>query len=323
MSHVLVVYEIRDNQIKKVSFEATSAACKLAADSGGDVSALLIGNNLDDLAQRAGDYGATKVFLADSPQLTQYSPDVYAQVIARAAKESGATHILMGASSMGKDLMPRVGYLLGAAVAQDIIGFEQKDGKQLYLRPIIAGKLQAHVSLTSDIHLATLRPNIFPASEKKETPQIVKLSLDLPAPRLVVSEIVSSGGGKIDVTEAEIIVSGGRGMQGPDNWNLIEDLAKALGAAMGASRAVVDAGWRDHGEQVGQTGKTVSPNLYVACGISGAIQHQAGMASSKYIVAINKDPEAPIFKIADYGIVGDVFQVLPKLTEEIKKVKSE
>ncbi len=323
MSHILVIYEIRDHVIKKASFEATSAARKLAADTSGTVSVLLIGHNLDDLAEKAGDYGAKKVYLADSPDLTKYSPDVFAYLIAEAAKEAGATHLLMGASAMGKDIMPRVGFYLDAPVAQDIIGFELEGDKLFYRRPIIAGKLHARITLASGIQLATLRPNVFPATEQKETPQVVKFSRDLPAPRLVVEEIEASAEGKQDVTEAEIIVSGGRGMQGAENWHLIEDLAKTLGAATGASRAVVDAGWRDHGEQVGQTGKTVSPNLYVACGISGAIQHQAGMTSSKYIVAINKDPEAPIFKIADYGIVGDVFQVLPKLTEEIKKVKAE
>jgi electron transfer flavoprotein alpha subunit len=199
---------------------------------------------------------------------------------------------------------------------------QAENGQISYQRPIIAGKLQAWAVLKSDYQLVTIRPNTYPAEENKGDAEIVKLDMDVPQPRLIVEETTAGSGGKLDVAEAEIIVSGGRGMQGPENWKLIEELAASLGAATGASRAVVDAGWRDHAEQVGQTGKTVSPSLYVACGISGAIQHQAGMASSKYIVAINKDPEAPIFKLADYGIVGDVFEVLPKLAEEIKKVRS-
>jgi len=224
---------------------------------------------------------------------------------------------------MGKDLMPRVAFKLNCPLVQDIIGLKFENTQVIYQRPIIAGKLRSWVSLKSEIQLATIRPNIFQAQENKVSSEVIALSKDVPTPRVTVKETLATAGGKLDVTEAEIIVSGGRGMQGPDNWHLIENLAQTLGAATGASRAVVDSGWRDHGEQVGQTGKTVSPNLYIACGISGAIQHQAGMASSKYIVAINKDPEAPIFKLADYGIVGDIKEVLPKLAEELAKVRGE
>jgi electron transfer flavoprotein alpha subunit len=323
MSHILVIYEIRNDNIKKVSYEATSTARQLADQMSGNVSALLIGNNLGSLSSSPAIYGADKVYTIENPALAKHSPDVFAQLVVETIKETGATHVLMGATSMGRDIMPRVAFRVNAPLVQDIIGYSYDNGKISYERPVIAGKLRAKVSLNSEVQLATIRPNIFPAEEKKVSSEVVPLSKDIPNAKVVVEETLETGGGKLDVTEAEIIVSGGRGMQGPENWNLLEDLAKNLGAATGASRAVVDTGWRDHGEQVGQTGKTVSPNLYVACGISGAIQHQAGMASSKYIVAINKDPEAPIFKLADYGVVGDVLEILPKLTEEIAKVKDQ
>ncbi len=323
MSHILIVYEIRDQKIKKVSFEATSAGVDLANQLGGTASALLIGSAVKDLAPEAGKYGVEKVFLIEDGGLEKFSPDVMASAIAQVAEQVGATHILMGATALGKDVLPRTAFLLNSPLVQDIIGYQVNDGKVTYLRPMLAGKLHTEVSLSSAYHLATLRPNVFPVKESPSSPEVSTLQVELPAPKAVVEEILAEAGGKLDVTEADIIVSGGRGMKGPENWYLIENLAEVLGAATGASRAAVDAGWRDHAEQVGQTGKTVSPSLYIACGISGAIQHLAGMSSSKYIVAINKDPEAPIFKVADYGIVGDVMEVLPKLTEEIKKLKSE
>lgn len=323
MAHILVVYEIRDQKIKKNSFETTTAAVGLAEKLAGHVSALLVGSNIRGLTEEAGKYGAEKVYVADQPELEKFSPDVFADIIAQAAKEAGASHVFMGASAMGKDVMPRVAFHLNSSLAQDIVSLEVRDNQTVYTRPIIAGKLRSVLTQDSEYQLATLRPNVVQAEERPVSPEIITLSPEIPQPKAVVEEIMVEKGSKLDVTEASIVVSGGRGLKGPENWHLIEELAEILGAATGASRAVVDAGWRDHGEQVGQTGKTVSPNLYVACGISGAIQHQAGMSTSKNIVAINKDPEAPIFKIADYGIVGDVFEVLPKLTEEIKKAKSE
>jgi electron transfer flavoprotein alpha subunit len=321
MSNILVVYEIRDEAIKKVSFEVNSAASKIAADINGKVTALLIGLNINKFADEPGKYGAQKVYITDNEKLQKHSPDLFSKIIADCAREIDASFIFMGATALGKDIMPRVAFQLNSSLAQDITAINVSNEKILFNRPIIAGKLNAEISINSDFQLATLRPNVFPIMENNTSADVVQFAPDLPEPRAVVDEIVGESGGKLDVTEAEIIVSGGRGMQGPENWHLVEKLAEALNAATGASRAVVDAGWRDHGEQVGQTGKTVSPTLYIACGISGAIQHQAGMASSKYIVAINKDPEAPIFKLADYGIVGDVFEVLPILAEEIKKVK--
>ncbi len=322
MAHILVIYEIRENKIKKASLEATGLAVRLSRELGGNVSALLMGSQVDHLASLAGEYGAQKVYTLQHPDLEKHSPDVVARLIAEITHDLSATHLLMGASAMGKDVMPRVAFMLNSPLAQDVIQLEVRNGKVAYIRPIIAGKLLAQISLQGEYQLATIRPNVFPAEKNPQTPEIIPLHKSIPAPRVQVQQILAAEVGKLDVTEAEIIVSGGRGMQGPENWHLIENLAKVLGAATGASRAVVDAGWRDHGEQVGQTGKTVSPKLYIACGISGAIQHQAGMASSKYIVAINKDPEAPIFKLADYGVVGDVLEILPKLTEELQRKKS-
>ncbi|MFZ0391820.1 MAG: electron transfer flavoprotein subunit alpha/FixB family protein [Calditrichia bacterium] len=321
--NILVVFEIRSHKIKKVSYEAAAAARRIASESGGDVAALLVGSDIENLASQAGKYGISKAFVVDQPELEKFSPDVFASIIAQAAEQTDSRYILMGATAMGKDVMPRAAFRLNSALAQDVIGIDTAGGQPGFLRPMLAGKLQATISLKSEYRLITVRPNTFPAEENETDTQVEALSVEIPQPRAVVEEELVESGGKLDVAEAEIIVSGGRGMKGPENWHLIEELAGSLNAATGASRAVVDAGWRDHAEQVGQTGKTVSPNLYVACGISGAIQHQAGMSTSKTIVAINKDPDAPIFKIADYGILGDVFEVLPKLTEEIKKVKAE
>ena len=323
MSNILVVYEIRDQKIKKVSFEATSAAIDLSGQIGGSAFALLIGTGISNFAKETEKYGVSKVFVVDKDDLTKYSHDVYAKIIADVAKEAGVNYVFMGATATGKDILPRVAFHLNSSIAQDITGIEVKDGKVIFNRPILAGKLNSHVTINSEYQLATLRPNVFPANENPVSAEVVQLSPEIQPARLIVEKIVSEAGGKLDVTEADIIVSGGRGMQNPENWSIIENLANVLGAATGASRAVVDAGWRDHGEQVGQTGKTVSPNLYIACGISGAIQHQAGMTSSKHIIAINKDEEAPIFKIADYGIVGDAVEILPKLAEEIQKFITE
>ena len=221
----------------------------------------------------------------------------------------------MGATLMGKDLAPRVAARLDAALATDCISVEVSEGDLKIVRPMYAGKIRATIRLKSNKKLLTVRPNIYPAKENPVTAEVVEVAADPGEIKTKVTEVMAGSKDKLDVTEADIIVSGGRGLKDPDNFHLISDLADKLGAAQGASRAAVDAGWRPYEEQVGQTGKTVSPSLYIAVGISGAIQHLAGMSSSKYIVAINKDPEAPIFKIADYGIVGDLFEVVPKMLE--------
>lgn len=323
MSTILAVTEIRDGQIKSINNEVYTAAMKLAGETNQSVTALILGSDLTALAETPAKFGIDQVVIVEDGKLAKYSPDCYAAAVSEVAKQKDAAVILMGATNMGKDLMARTAFNLNTTLAQDVTNFKVEGGKITFIRPIYAGKVYAEVQLTSSPAIATMRPKAFRAKENPVTANVEKLSMELPDPLVVVEEVIATTGGKLDVTEADIIISGGRGMKGPENWHLIEDLADAVGGATGCSRPVSDEGWRDHGEHIGQTGKTVSPTLYVACGISGAIQHLAGISSSKYIVAINKDPEAPIFKAADYGIVGDVFEVLPALTKEIKKLKGE
>ncbi len=323
MATILVVSEIRNGQLKKVNFETYTAARQLAEQLNGNVVALLMGDQVTGIQNIPGKYGIARVVLVEDTRLAQYSADAYAAVAAEVARQVQADFVWMPATAMGKDLMPRIATLLQTTTAQDVVQFRVEDGTVVYTRPMFAGKVLADIAIASTPQTATLRPKAFPIEEKAVDASVETLQVSIPEPKAVVEEITTSGGGKLDVTEADIVVSGGRGMKGPENWHLLEELAELLGGATGASRAVVDAGWRPHGEQVGQTGKTVSPTLYIAVGISGAIQHLAGMLSSKYIVAINKDPDAPIFKVADYGIVGDALEILPKFIEEVKKMKAE
>ena len=317
MARILVFVEQRNHEIKKITFENISLARTLARETGNnEIVAVIIGDG--DFAGAAGElarFGAGKIVAYTSPDLAHYNGQGYAKVLADAIKQHDAEIVLMGATAMGKDLAPRVGARLGSPVASDCIAVNPVDGNLEVVRPIYAGKVRATVRFKSKIKIMTIRPNVVLAEEDPVSPDFSSIAAEPGTLNSQTSELVMGDSGKLDVTEADIIVSGGRGMKGPENFHLIESLAKKLGAAQGASRAVVDAGWRPYAEQVGQTGKTVSPSLYIAVGISGAIQHLAGMSSSKYIVAINKDPEAPIFKIADYGIVGDLFEVVPKMIE--------
>jgi len=321
MSTILVITEIREGQLKNINNEIFTAANQLAKETNHSVTAMLLGANVGSLAQQPGEYGIENVVVVEDAKLEKYSPDCYAVAVAEVAKQKSAEVILMGATNMGKDLMARVASILDTTLAQDVISFRTEGREIIFTRPMYAGKVRAEVKITSSPVLATIRPKSFKAQENKTSANVKKISVTLPEPLVVVEEIVTSEAGKLDVTEADIIISGGRGMKSPENWHLIENLAEVTGGTCGCSRPVSDEGWRDHGEHIGQTGKTVSPTLYVACGISGAIQHLAWISSSKYIVAINKDPDAPIFKAADYGIVGDVFDVLPAMTDEIKKLK--
>ncbi|KAA3614724.1 MAG: electron transfer flavoprotein subunit alpha/FixB family protein [Calditrichaeota bacterium] len=307
----LVFAEHKDGKLRKIAFENVSLVKKL----GLDFECAIIGNDVD--AEELGKYGAEKVAHYKSDKLADYSPDGYAKVLADAMDKQGADVLFLGATAMGKDLAPRVAARVNGAMATDCTQVEMDGDNLKIVRPMYAGKVQATIKLTSAKKIVTVRPNVYAAEENAASASVETVASDVDF-NTVVKEIISGAQGKLDVTEADIVVSGGRGMKGPENWHLIEDLASALGAANGASRAAVDAGWRPHDEQVGQTGKTVAPSLYVAVGISGAIQHLAGMSSSKYIVAINKDPEAPIFKVADYGIVADLFDVVPKMIEEVK-----
>jgi len=311
---ILIYAEHREGALRKITFENITLAKQL----GAPFEVAVIGSEVNNLQEELGKYGAEKVVFYQNADLATYSPDAFAAVLAEAVKKQGADVLLMGATSTGKDLGPRVASILKAAMATDCTKVEL-DGDDLKItRPMYAGKVLANIRLTSPVKVVTVRPNVYSASEAPANAVVDTEAVDAPDFKTVVKEIISGAQGKLDVTEADIIISGGRGMKGPENWHLVEGLADLLGAATGASRAAVDAGWRPHDEQVGQTGKTVSPSLYVAVGISGAIQHLAGMSSSKYIVAINKDPDAPIFKLADYGIVADLFDVVPRMIEELK-----
>ncbi len=315
MSKILVFAEQREGEIKKIAFENLTLAKNLSAESGAQVVCAVIGHNIGTLVDNLAKYGASKIIMCQDDSLAFYQPEGYTKILAEIVKEQGASTILMGATLMGKDLAPRLAARLDAALATDCISVEASGGDLKIVRPMYAGKVRATIQLKSDIKILTIRPNVYLAEESTVSPEVNDFSGNSGDLKSRVTEISTGSGDKLDVTEADIIVSGGRGLKGPENFHLITELAQKLGAAQGASRAAVDAGWRPYEEQVGQTGKTVSPSLYIAVGISGAIQHLAGMSSSKYIVAINKDPEAPIFKVADYGIVGDLFEVVPKMLE--------
>ncbi|HNS49982.1 MAG TPA: electron transfer flavoprotein subunit alpha/FixB family protein [Anaerolineae bacterium] len=324
-NNVLIVAEQRGGVLKKVSFELLGVGARLAARLGGQVEAALLGSGAGGLAGTLGQYGAAKVYLADDPALGTYSSEGYANTLAALIRQAEPGIVLVGATALGKDLAPRLAAKLGVGLASDCTGFDLEGGRLLVTRPIFAGKALAKVKLVGDPQVATVRPNVQPVPEPDPGKSAVVEAVPTPTGtvRARVTEVVAAGAGEIDVAEATVIVSGGRGVGGPEGFAPVSSLAKVLGAAVGASRAAVDAGWIDHGHQVGQTGKTVTPNLYIACGISGAIQHLAGMKTSKVIVAVNKDPEAPIFKVANYGIVADLFVVVPLLEKEFRALLAE
>ncbi|HOS78531.1 MAG TPA: electron transfer flavoprotein subunit alpha/FixB family protein, partial [Syntrophales bacterium] len=287
-----------------------------------EVAAVLCGAGVEAMAAELGKYGVDKVYVADNPALEPYTTDAHAAAIAKVVKENDPAILLLAASAQGKDLSPALVGKLATGMATDCTDVKIDGGKLVAVRPMYAGKCFGEVVIDTFPQMASLRPNVFTIVECAKAGEVVKFDpgLDAAALKTKVAEIQKEASGKIDVSEANIIVSGGRGMKGPEGYGILEELAALLGAAVGASRAAVDAGWRPQSDQVGQTGKVVSPNLYIACGISGAIQHLAGMSSSKYIVAINKDNEAPIFAKADYGVVDDLFKVVPALTTECKKL---
>ena len=318
---ILIYLEQRNGQIKKSSIEAVSVGKMFTEKLGGETVAVVIGDSVNGL-EAVGGYGANKIIHAKNSELADYSPSAYTKILSEIAGEVGATIMLFANTSLGKDLAPRVSVKLNAGVAVDCIDFSFDNGEAHATRPIYGGKALAEMKIKTQKKVFTIRPNVFKAAESNGTAAQIEVK-EISNPDLSSKVIeTKKAEGKLDVAEADIIVAGGRGMKAPENFHLIEELASELNAAIGASRAIVDAGWRPHGEQVGQTGKTVSPNLYFAIGISGAIQHLAGMRSSKYIVAINKDKDAPIFQVADYGITGDAMEVLPVLIEEIKKLKA-
>ena len=315
---ILVFCELKDGKLRKPSAEALSEGRRLADAASMKLGALTVGSTADGAAD-AAKYGADVILTCAAPTLASYSSDAFASAIASAVKAKGATVLLGAATAMGKDALPRAAASLYAGYAGDVTELKMMGGKLQALRPVYAGKAFATTDFSSAIQVATTRPNVFSIAEKPGAGAMETLEAPGGDFKAIVKEILAKGGGKVDLSEANVIVSGGRGMKNGENFKILEELADALGGVVGASRAAVDAGWGlSHGIQVGQTGKVVSPTLYIAAGISGAIQHLAGMSSSKYIVAINKDPEAPIFKIADYGIVGDLFEVVPELTKAAK-----
>jgi len=316
---VLAIAEHRDGHFRKVTYEALSEGRRIADGMGTDMAALVMGSGVETAAGELGKYGADKIIVADHPRLAEYLTDAYTTVAAGVIGEVDPQVVIMGASTQGKDLAARLAARLSAGLAMDCVAVRVDGGNIVATRPIYGGKVLAEVALSGKPQIVATRPNAMSIAESAKAAAIEKTAVDPGENRLQFIEKTLETE-KVELTEADIIVSGGRGMGGSD-YSLIEGLAATLGGAVGASRSAVDEGWRPHSDQVGQTGKVVSPNLYIACGISGAIQHLAGMSSSKVIVAVNKDAEAPIFSKADYGVVGDLFEIVPLITEEVKKVK--
>ena len=319
----LVFIEQRQGRIRKASLEALALARRLA---GGPVAAVLPGKGVTPLAGALGKSGAGVVYVADRDDLELYSNKGYVGALDAAAQKETPDVVVIAATAMGKDVAPRFAARRDVSVLADVMDLRLEGDRLVGSRPVYSGKARAEVDCgTAALQIATTRPNVFPAGRNEAAPdaRVENLELGEIAPRAHVLAVETSESKELDVAEADVIVSGGRGIKGPENWPLIRDLQQALGAALGASRAVVDAGWIDHQHQVGQTGKVVSPTLYVACGISGAIQHLAGMGTSKVIVALNKDPEAPIFKVATYGIVGDIFRTVPEVAKAVRAAKAE
>ncbi len=319
MNKIIVFCEHTNQNLKRSSIELL----QFARSQSFHVVGLVLGSEAQKVAEQATANGANDVLLYNDPKLNAYNPELYLAAIEDGVKQSDAKRVLAPASSIGKDVFPRLAARLGSSLASDCVGLSVDAGNLTAKKPMYAGKCFAQVSLKdSPYQIVLMRANQMPVAAADAVNAAAIKALPLPAVTLkaILKEIVKGASEKLDLTEANVIVSGGRGLKEAGNFKLLEDLASVLGATVGASRAVVDAGWVPHSMQVGQTGKTVAPALYIAVGISGAIQHLAGMTGSKVIVAINSDPNAPIFQKATYGIVGDLFDVLPKLTDEFKKL---
>ncbi|MDR0570793.1 MAG: electron transfer flavoprotein subunit alpha/FixB family protein [Clostridiales Family XIII bacterium] len=323
---IWIIVEQSKLEIRKVSLELISQGRILADKTGEPLVAVILGKGIAGLADKVAAYGADKVILIEDDKLENYTTGAYTSALNKVIRKEEPQAVLLGNTAIGKDLAPRLAQRLGVGMASDCVGMETDDASFLtFRRPIYGGKAFAEVSANARPVLATIRPNTFPvgAADESKKAEVVTETAEISADdlRAIVKDIAIAVSERPELIEANVIISGGRGMKGPENYKILEDCADVLGAAVGASRAAVDAGWIEQKFQVGQTGKTVSPTLYIACGISGAIQHLAGMGSSKVIVAINKDPEANIFTLADYGIVGDLFDIVPLLTEEFKKLQ--
>ena len=317
---VIAITEQRDGKFRKVSFEVVSEGRRIADGLSAQLTAVVIGSGVGSLAAEIKKFGPDQIVILDDPALADYRTDAYAPALAEVVKSRDPAVVITGASVQGKDLTARLAARLNAGLVMDCTAISLQNGVLTCTRPMFGGKILADVQVQGSPQIVAVRPNVMSIAESPKEPVV-----ETPAPQLgevktAVAEKMMDTSNKIELTEADVIVSGGRGTGG--KFTPIEELAAALGGAVGASRSAVDEGWRTHSDQVGQTGKVVSPTLYIACGISGAIQHLAGMSSSKVIVAINKDPEAPIFSKADFGVVGDIFQILPAVTEAVKKLRS-
>lgn len=318
-----------DGTAKNVGIELLTPGKMMAGKQGGALVAVVIGNNVDEAVKAASEHGADKVIVVEGPEYAHYTTDAYAIALCTLVEKYGPTSMLIGATNNGRDLGPRVSCRLHTGLTADCtaLDIDEESGNVAWTRPAFGGNLMATI-LCPDHRpqIGTVRPGVFKKSDAGEAKaEVIKEDIHVDAKdiRTQVLELIKEADGEnVDLEGADIIVSGGRGVGGPEGFEPVKALADALGGVVGASRAAVDAGWIAHAHQVGQTGKTVGPKLYIACGISGAIQHVAGMSGSDCIVAINKDPEAPIFDIADYGVVGNLFEVLPVLTEEIKKARA-
>lgn len=322
---ILVVAELDGGTPKKVTYELLTAARQVADKLDADVGVVALGDSLDadTLAGDIGGRGADVLFVADDGGLAAYNAEPYAAALQQIIESEEPTAVFFGMTTTGRELAPRVAAKVKAGLASDIVGIEVEDGDIIITRPMYSGQVLAKVKVNGTV-LATLRPNTWAAAQATESKSadIEEVDVDdLPESRVEIINVEEKGGDRPALADASIVVSGGRGVGNPDNFHIVEELADLVGGAVGTTRAVVDAGWRPYEEQVGQTGKTISPKLYIALGISGALQHLSGMRTSKTIVAINKDKDAPIFKLADYGIVGDLHAIVPELEKAIKEIQ--
>lgn len=324
MAGVLVFADQKEGKFRQVIFEMLGEGKKIAQSLGEELQAVVVGKGISSCADALGEAGADKVFLIENDQLAAYTTDGYSKSLLELINQEKPSVVLFAHNAIGKDLAPALAQKLETGQVSDVVAVEYDNGLR-FKRPIYSGKAYSHVSFVDNARpmIVTVRPKAFELAvvEAGRSASVVAFATSVSAGdiRQIVKDVLRKASGRVELTEADIVVSGGRGMKSAENFKILEDLADVLGAAIGASRAAVDEGWREGQYQVGQTGKVVSPTLYIACGISGAIQHLAGMSSSKFVVAVNKDPEAEIFKVADYGIVADLFQVVPVLTEEFKK----
>ena len=325
MANVFAFVETRGGDVRKVGLEAVTAARIFADKTGGEVHALMLGPpGIAAKAAQIGEHGADVVVVVEHPALANYNPEVATATAADRLKAGGYRAAVFSTSAQGRDLAPRVAARLDVSAVTDVLSFELEGDSVVVRHPMNIGKVIATVAIAATPAVIAMRPNVIAPAKSAKAGRVenVQPAIDPSSTRVKVVETKKGGGGKLDLAEAPVVIAGGRGLKAAENFKLVEDLAAAFGnAAVGATRAVTDDGWRPHSDQIGQTGRLVSPELYIAVGISGAVQHLAGMRTSKTIVAVNKDKEAPIFKVADYGIVGDVFEVIPALTEAVREAK--